>query len=122
MNPSYNINNQFKNNNINQNINNIKDTPSILDMFTFQPIIGLDNIGFPCFINSILQCLLHIEEFVSYFKYNNYITSVSDNYMQMGKNCLSSSFKLLIDNIWSNKKQGNYSPIELIEKINNMSN
>ena len=103
-------------------MNNINNSPSILNTFPFQPKIGLDNINAPCYINPILQCLLHIEEFVSYFKYNDYINNVSNNYIQKGKNCLSTSIKLLIDNIWSNNSKENYNPYELIEKINRMSN
>ena len=113
MNNLNNIISQPQNNNIIQSIKNI---------FPFQPKIGLVNIGAPIYINPILQCFCNIEELISYFKYNNYIYSVINNYAKAGKNCLSTSFKLLIDNIWSNNKQGNFKPFEFIEKINNMSN
>ena len=41
--------------------------------FTFTPKVGIDKIKNSYFINSILQSFCHIEEFASFFKYNNLI-------------------------------------------------
>ena len=115
-----------KNKNINQTQNNmniiINNSLSIKNLFNYQPKIGLDNIGAPYYFNAILQCFIHMDEFVSYFKYDNYICLITNKYNQIGKNCLSSSLKILLDNIWSNNKVGIYQPYEFIEKINKMSN
>ena len=105
---------------INQFFNNIPQ--SIKYKFNYHPKIGLDNIGAPCYINPILQCFSNIEEFVSFFKYNNLINIVNNKYNQIGKNCLSASFKILFDNIWSNNLQGNFRPLEFIDKTSKMSN
>jgi len=79
-----NINNNFENNydnNNNSNIINIKDIKEnkniIGDNLLFKeiedyfPLIGLKNNILSCYINSILQCLLHIPQLNGFF-INNY--------------------------------------------------
>ena len=79
-----NINNNFKNNYDNNNnsyaINkkDIKENKNIIgDNFIFKefedyfPLIGLKNVGLSCYMNSILQCLLHIPQLTGFF-INNY--------------------------------------------------
>ena len=80
-----NIHNDFdninkKNININNaniekiNINNlfplVPKNHKIEQNFDFKPLIGLDFIGAPIFLNATLQCFCNIKEFVDYFKYN----------------------------------------------------
>ena len=89
---------------------NFKDNP---------PLIGLQNIGATCYMNSTLQCLCHIEKFVDYFKYNQQAANIA-------KEKLSYSFKLLMDNLWPNNyKKGVsekfYVPQEFKEKISKMN-
>ena len=89
---------------------NFKDNP---------PLIGLQNIGATCYMNSTLQCLCHIEKFVDYFKYNQQVLNIA-------KEKLSYSFKLLMDNLWPNNyKKGVsekfYVPQEFKEKISKMN-
>ena len=103
----------------------------LISTYFYRPtLVGLANIGAPYYMNAILQCFCQIEEFASYFKFNRYVNYISNNYEKLGKNCLSKSFKILIDNIWpitlhnkiNNSNNVIYSPVEFKEKIFKMSN
>ena len=92
---------------------NFKDNP---------PLIGLQNIGATCYMNSTLQCFCHIEKFVDYFKYNQQVANIAKD----NKDKLVHSFKLLMDNLWPNNyKKGVsekfYVPQEFKEKISKMN-
>jgi len=112
---NYNIdNNEEKEENISLN-----KPQNIRDKFKLEcPHIGLTNIGATCYMNATLQCMNHIEKFVNYFKYE-YIDNKSDN--------LSSSFKILFDNLWPNDnnvqsfKDKYYAPEEFKNKISKMN-
>ena len=69
-------------------------------IFPWPPKIGLDKIGESCFMNATLQCFCQIEEFVLLFKYDKQIDEVIDKYIQKNDNCLTKSFKNLIEKIW----------------------
>ena len=96
---------------------------SIKDNFLIVPKIGLANIGSTCYMNATLQCFCQIEEFASYFKYDNYVNIVSDQFYAESKNCLTSSFKILIEKLWPDNpsRQKYYSPNEFRKKIADMS-
>jgi len=123
---SNNINNDniINNNIINDNINNgnaIIKKMNIKNNFKLgYPHIGLVNIGATCYMNATLQCFCHIEKFVNFFKYNPQCQNIKESN-------LSSSFKLLIDNLWpdddniESAKTKNYSPNEFKEKISTMN-
>ena len=71
-------------------------------------------------MNSTLQCFCHIEKFVEFFKYAKILKNKKDK--------LSSSFKILIDNLWPNnfnhsspKFKKYYSPDEFKNKISKMN-
>ena len=59
------LNNQINDNIININ-NNFNNTNEIYNTYFF-PLIGLNNVGSTCFMNAILQFLIHIPELSSYF-------------------------------------------------------
>ena len=119
-----NINNDNNNDNDNDNDRkeedaNLNEPQNIRDKFKLAcPHIGLTNIGATCYMNATLQCMNHIEKFVNYFKYE-YIDNKKDN--------LSSSFKILFDNLWPNDnnvqsfKDKYYAPEEFKNKISKMN-
>jgi hypothetical protein len=67
INPSNNIGKQNNSNTYDEDIETVKcilDDPGNKIYF---PLVGLDNVGMTCYMNSTLQCLLHIPELNYYF-------------------------------------------------------
>ena len=119
---NYNIINNDNNNNIIDN--GIINENKLIKKFSSCPNIGLQNIGATCYMNATLQCFCHIEKFVEYFKYNTNLTEFVGN----NKNLLSSSFKILIDELWPDNFDPSspifkkyYSPDDFKEKISKMN-
>ena len=140
-NNNSNINNNSNNSNVNIinnhifNHNNINDEynleyrtnkKKIKDHFSYAPKIILQYIEPKSFINNIiliiLQCFCHIEKFIDYFKYHEYVINIVKN----DKNNLTASFKLLIEKLWPNNYNDSnlnqyislFYPDEFINKIN----
>ena len=93
--------------------------PHIRKNFNCCPKIGLQNIGATCYMNATLQCFCHIEKFLDYFKYSQKVKDITRN----NKNSLTSSFKLLIENLWPNfqTSKKDYAPEEFKNKISKMN-
>ena len=51
-------------NNLNTNVNVVNNINKIGNIF---PLVGLKNIGSTCYMNATLQCLLHVNELITYF-------------------------------------------------------
>ena len=132
--------NQMSKNNLNINkINNVQQKKQIIyndiiQEFEKPPLIGLQNVGSACYMNATLQCLCQIRKLINYFKYKPYINEVISKYNNSKKQCLATSFKELIDNLWpsanysksqhihQNSNNKYYSPHNLKEKIFQMEN
>ena len=110
--------NQYDDNSIFFNQNDILNSHNIKNYFPYPPLIGLKNVGAACYMNATLQCFCHIEKFVDFFKYNIRVKDIIFN----NRNSLSYSFKLLIENLWPNnynapKRKKYYFPEEFKNKI-----
>ena len=113
-----NINNNFNNNNFNQNIVKAPISPNVpinqiagplgdvKPNFTSRPLVGLENIGATCYMNSTVQCLCNITKFVNYFKYHDYIKEIVKNDTNNQK--LTTAFKILIEELYPEKLSKNY--------------
>ena len=98
------------------------DRPFIKAHFHFAPLIGLKNIGATCYMNATLQCFCHIEKFVNFFKYSHQVIDIA----KKDKKKLTSSFKLLIEELWPNNYNQSsskryYYPEEFKNKISKMN-
>ena len=142
-----NIQNMNINNN-NVNSNNIKSKTQIISPTPFKtkpfkrvkeefispPLIGLKNVGATCYMNATLQCLSQIEKLTNYIKYHDRVIFVIETLKN--QNCLTKSFKVLIENLWpsttnsdyiypkyigSNKKNNYFIPEEFKQKISLMN-
>jgi len=97
------------NDNTRINANNII-IKSITDIFLFPSKIGLQNVGSTSYMNATLQCFCNILHFVDFFKFNPKVEETINKYEEEDKLCLTSSFKIIIDNLWpyGNKILKNY--------------
>ena len=91
-------------------------TNKLNSKYKISPKIGLQNIGATCYMNSTLQCFCHIKKLIEYFKYdssiNEYVKKDKDN------KSLTSSFKLLIENLWPTTINNKYyAPEDFKKKI-----
>ena len=88
----------------NQNPNNLSNEciqiQSIIEYFPFPPKIGLQNVGTTSIMNAILQCFCNILHFIDFFKFNSKVEETINKYLIEKNLCLTSSFKILIDNLW----------------------
>ena len=144
INPDYN-NNIFQRQNLGNNklydqiqnmntiiINKEKDGDEInnfiklKDLFKWPPRVGLNNIGATCYMNATLQCFCQIEDFVIFFKSDNHVNEIQDDFNTQTK-YLTPSFKKLIEEIWPKEaqnrysKERHYSPEEFRKKIADMN-
>ena len=112
----------------------IKQYIPIKQKFSNPPGIGLQNVGATCYMNATIQCFCQIEKFVDYFKSHQRINDIIDEYKNKNEDCLTTSFKYLIENLWPtdksyqdkkyNLKNSNnkyFVPKEFKEKISKMN-
>jgi ubiquitin C-terminal hydrolase len=81
-------------------------------------------------MNATLQCFSQIQDLVMNFKNNQQVYNTIVKYKQMSKDCLTESFKTLIDNLWplnynsNHSKNGSnfyYAPYDFKKKISVMN-
>jgi len=87
-------------------------------------LVGLNNIGATCFMNSTLQCLSQTKDLTNFFldeKNKNKITN--NNIALKNKNLLqlSPAFSELINKLWDNNGSKSFSPNNFMNIINNMN-
>ena len=103
------------------------DNDVITKYFKYAPKVGLANIGATCYMNATLQCFCQIVDFASYFKYHRHINEICSIYQNKEEDCLTASFKILIEEIWPQNAMNEdsskrvYEPHEFRQKIAKMN-
>jgi len=103
--------------------NRIKSNNIIL-LYSSPTLIGLNNIGATCFMNSTLQCLSQTKELTSYFlNEKNKKRIINNNIANNNKNDyqLSPVYYELLEKLWEIDREKSFSPNTFMNTVNNMN-
>ena len=125
------INNNMNNFVTNYNFNNgngfnrNKDLSKPINQYSKPTLIGLNNIGATCYMNSTLQCLSQTVALTNYFLNDkNKEKIINNNIAKEDKNALQlcPAYLELIQNLWSeNPTMKSYSPNNFMKTIESMN-
>ena len=123
--------NFMNNNNINNNnpTNNKKPEPKdpkdiIKNEYKSPTLIGLNNIGATCFMNSTIQCLSQTKQLTNFFLNQNNNNIIINNNIALknrNDNQLSPVFCDLIKKLWDKNGPKSFSPNEFRIKVEQMN-
>ena len=119
-----NQNNQRANNFIEININQKNEKIQPIQKYIKPPLIGLQNIGATCFMNSTLQCLSQTKRLTNYFLDEKHREKIQNNnifHLNPNEYQLSPVYLELIENLWNDKGPSYYAPYNFMNRVNDMN-
>ena len=89
-------------------------------------LVGLNNLGFTCYLNAILQCLNQTEPLSNYFLSEEGASKAQNNNLKINFPSsiqISPAYLDVVKNLWDTTKNNkSYSPILFYEKLNEINN
>ena len=98
--------------------------PNPISSYKIPTLIGLNNIGATCFMNSTLQCLSQTPDLTNYFlKSSKKDRIINNNLAKENKNSLQLSpiYLELVKKLWDKKGGKSFSPNEFMSTIEKMN-
>ena len=122
-----NSNNNSPKNSRPKNSSNSKyyDDIKLIKELNYVPMIGLENIGKSCYMNSVLQSFSNLPMLTNYFLNPKNEEIIKKNTKTMGdKDALSITveYKEVIDNLWKGKPNTPYTPLKFKKTLGKLNN
>ena len=120
-----NINNDEKITNQRRRSNSLPNqTKKPLELYLQPTLIGLNNIGSICYMNSTLQCLSQTGNLTNFFlteKNENNIYRISEELSFQKELCLSKEYLKLVKKLWSKENIKSFSPNKFLDILSKMN-